>query len=250
VQIQEHEALWARVLVTQARMNLAGYARLAKVVFDKGFLDGTTLWWLDQHGITFVVPAKGNMAGTADARAQAATGKGITVGRRAHTVRHGQGKTAHTERLETEVVGITGLTTYDQYGTPAHESQANRRDFQANPLNAVVVRQWNGKDYWPRGKTVFLTNASVAKPLQPFDDYDDRLPNTRSWSASSSKIGRPALVPAKTCSRSMGSHRVRKHYVRISEMKFYCHALAWSGDPWGSLPGWKKDLGEGRCDET
>jgi hypothetical protein len=42
---------------------------------------------------------------------------------------------------------------------------------------------------------------------------------------------------------------VRKHYVRISEMKFYCHAFAWSGDPWGSLPGWKKDLGEGRCDE-
>jgi hypothetical protein len=155
-------------------MNLAGYARLAKIVFDKGFLDGTTLWWLDQHGITFVVPAKGNMAVTADARAQAAAGKGITVGRRAHTVRHGQGKTAHTERLETEVVGTTGLTTYDQYGTPAHESQANRRDFQANPLNAVVVRQWNGKDYWPRGKTVFLTNASVAKPLQPFDDYDDR----------------------------------------------------------------------------
>src|SRR6266511_867827 len=100
--------------------------------------------------------------------------RGLQWGRRAHTVRHGQGKTAHTERLETEVVGITGLTTYDQYGTPAHESQANRRDFQANPLNAVVLRQWNGKDYWPRGKTVFLTNASVAKPLQPFDDYDDR----------------------------------------------------------------------------
>ena len=173
-QIQEHEALWTRALVTQARMNLAGAARLAKVVFDKGFLDGTTLWWLDQHGITLVVPAKGNMAVTADARAQAAAGAGITVGRRAHTVRHGQGKTAHTKRLETEVVGITGLTTYDQYGTPAHGNQANRRDFQANPLNAVVVRQWNGKDYGPGGKTVFLTNASVAKPLQPFDDYDDR----------------------------------------------------------------------------
>jgi hypothetical protein len=35
--IQEHEALWARALVTQARMNLAGYARLHKVVFDRGF---------------------------------------------------------------------------------------------------------------------------------------------------------------------------------------------------------------------
>jgi Transposase DDE domain len=173
-QIQEHEALWARALVTQARMNLAGEARLAKVVFDKGFLDGPTLWWLDQQGIRFVVPAKTNMAVTADARAQAAAGAGLTVGRRVHTRRHGQGKTAWTERVATEVVGMTALTTYDQYGPPAHGGQANRRDFQANPINAVVVRQWQGKDYGPGGKTVFLTNAPVEKPLQVFDDYDDR----------------------------------------------------------------------------
>lgn len=173
-QIQEHEALWARALVTQARMNVAGYARLHKVVFDKGFLDGPTLWWLDQQGIHFVVPAKTNMAVTADARAQAVAGEDLMVGRRVHTVRHGQGRTAWTERLETEAVGITGLTTYDQYGSPEHGRQQNRRDFQPNPINAVVVRQWRGKDYGPGGKTVFLTNASVAKPLRPFDDYDDR----------------------------------------------------------------------------
>jgi hypothetical protein len=119
-QIQEHEALWARALVTQARMNLAGYARLHKVVFDRGFLGGTDLWWLDQHAILFVVPAKAHMAVTADARAQAAAGEEITVGRRVHTVRHGQGQGAWTERLETEVVGIAGLTTYDQYGTAEH----------------------------------------------------------------------------------------------------------------------------------
>jgi hypothetical protein len=173
-QIQEHETHWTRALVTQARLNLQGYARLHKVVFDKGFLDGTTLWWLDQQEITFVVPAKTNMAVTADARAQAAADEGLTVGRRVHIVRHGQGKTARTERLETEVVGIPRLTTYDQYGTPEHGRQQHRRDFQPNPINAVVVRKWRGKDYGPAGKTVFLTNASVAKPLQPFDDYDDR----------------------------------------------------------------------------
>jgi hypothetical protein len=99
-QIQEHEALWARALVTQARMNLAGYARLHKVVFDRGFLGGTDLWWLDQHAILFVVPAKAHMAVTADARAQAAAGEEITVGRRVHTVRHGQGQGAWTERLK------------------------------------------------------------------------------------------------------------------------------------------------------
>jgi hypothetical protein len=91
-----------------------------------------------------------------------------------HTVRHGQGKTAWTERLETEVVGITGLTTYDQYGTVEHGRYHNRRAFQANPINAVVVRQWDGRDYGPGGKTVFLTNAPVDTPLRPFDHDDDR----------------------------------------------------------------------------
>jgi hypothetical protein len=173
--IHAHEALWARALVTQAHLNLAGAARLHKVIFDdKGLLDGSTLWWLEQHGITFVVPTKAKMAVTADARAQAAAGEEITVDRRAHTVRHGQGKTARTERLATGVVGMTGLTTDDPYGPPAHGCHAHRRDFQANPINAVVVRTWQGKDDGPGGKTVFLTNASVAKPLQPFDDDDDR----------------------------------------------------------------------------
>jgi hypothetical protein len=173
-QIQGHATHWTRALITQARANLAGYARLHTVVFDKGFLDGTDVWWLDQQGLGFVVPAKANMAVTADARAQAAAGEEITRGRRVHTVRHGQGRAPRTERLETEVVGITGLTTDDQYGTPEHGRQHNRRDFQANPINAVVVRKWAGKDYGPGGKTVFLTNGSVDKPLQPFDEYDDR----------------------------------------------------------------------------
>jgi hypothetical protein len=112
--IQEHETHWTRALVTQARAHLAGAARLHQAVFDRGFWEGTDLWWLDQHGITFVVPAKDNMAVTADARAQTVVGEEITVGRRVHSVRHGQGREAWTERLETEVVGITGLTTYDQ----------------------------------------------------------------------------------------------------------------------------------------
>jgi hypothetical protein len=172
--IQEHETHWTRALVTQARTNLAGPARLHTLVFDKGFLDGTDLWWLDEQGIFFVVPAKANMAVTADARAQAAAGEGLTTGRRVHTVRHGQGKTVWAERQETEVAGITGLTTYDQYGTPEHGRHANRRDFQGHRINAVVVCKWQGRDYGPGGRTVFLTNASVEKPLQLFDDYNER----------------------------------------------------------------------------
>jgi hypothetical protein len=40
VPMQEHETLSLRALVTQARTNLAGHARLPKVVFDKGVLEG------------------------------------------------------------------------------------------------------------------------------------------------------------------------------------------------------------------
>jgi hypothetical protein len=133
VPIQEHDTRSLRALVTQARTNLAGHARLHKVVCEKGFLDGGDLWWLAQHGLLFVGPAKDHMAVTVDARARAAAGEGITSGRRAHTVRHGPGKTASTERLETAVVGITGRTTDDQYGTSAHERHHNRRDCSPIP---------------------------------------------------------------------------------------------------------------------
>jgi hypothetical protein len=111
--IQAHEALWARALVTQARLHVAGDTRRHTVVFAQGFWDGTTWWWLDPQGIHGVVPANTHMAVTADAHAHAATGEDLTVGRRVHTVRHGQGQTARTERLETEVVGITGRTPDD-----------------------------------------------------------------------------------------------------------------------------------------
>jgi hypothetical protein len=40
------------------------------------------------------------------------------MGRRVHTVRYGRGRTTWTECLETEVVGIAGLTTYDCVVTP------------------------------------------------------------------------------------------------------------------------------------
>jgi hypothetical protein len=72
--IQEHETLSLRALATQARTNLDGHARLHQVVFDQGFLDGVALWWLDRHGMLFMVPARENMALTVDAQAQAAAG--------------------------------------------------------------------------------------------------------------------------------------------------------------------------------
>ena len=112
--MQAHDTPWTRALVTPARAHLAGQTRRHKVVCDTGCLAGTDRWWLDQHGLRLVVPAKTPLTGTVDARAQAPAGEGMTVGRLVHTVRHGPGQPASTARLETAVVGMTGLTTDDQ----------------------------------------------------------------------------------------------------------------------------------------
>jgi hypothetical protein len=135
-----------RAVVPQARTNRAGHARLHTGVVAKGCWDGTALWWLDPHARLFVGPAKAHLAVTVDAQAQAAAGEGVTGGRRAPTVRPGHGTTAATERLEPAVVGMAGLTTDAQDGTPEPGRHSNRRAFQPNPSNAVVVRQGRNRD--------------------------------------------------------------------------------------------------------
>lgn len=96
------------------------------------------------------MPAKATMVVTADARVQEAAGAGSTVGRRAHTVRYKQGKTARTKRLEREVIETTGLTIDDQYGTIEHGHVHNRWEFQANPIHGGGAPMgWSG--LWTRG---------------------------------------------------------------------------------------------------
>jgi hypothetical protein len=247
--IDEHETYWTRALVTQARSHLAGYARLHKVVFDQGLLDGTELWWLDQHGITVVVPAKANMAVTADARAQAAAQEDITMGRRVHTVRHGQGRGARTAQLETAVVGITGLPTSDQYGTPEHGRYHTRRDFQPHAINAVVVRQWHGRDYGLGGKTVFLTNTSVQQPLKPFDD-DDRSRIEHGGIKEAKQPWALGHPPQKT------ARAVRVHLVctvlmcaLVTTYRLQCEQEATGGEPVG-WQRWRRQLLEQTRDDV
>jgi hypothetical protein len=115
------------------------------------------------------------MAVTENARGQATAGEEMTVSRRVHTVRHGQGSPAGTARLETAGVGITGLTTYDQDGTPERGRQHNRRDFEPHAINAVVVRKWNGKDDGPVGKAVFLTGSRTTTDDQLYRRRASRL---------------------------------------------------------------------------
>jgi hypothetical protein len=242
VQIQEHEVLFLRAWVTQACTTLEGYARLSTVVVDHGFLAGTDVWWLDQHGITFVVPATEDMAVTADARALAAASDEIMVGRRAHTVRHGQGREAWSERLETEVVGIAGLTTYDHDGTLEHGRQHYRCDFQPNPIHAVVVRQWHGRDYGPGSQTVFLTNASVQQSLQPFDDDDERSLIENCCLKESQQQWSLRHPPQKTA-RAVRVHVVFTllMFARATAYRLRCEALERGTEPVG-WQRWRRQL--------
>jgi DDE family transposase len=170
VKIQEYEGRWLVPLLEQAQRNLGTRGRISTIVIDRGYLDGEDLWQVDQLGVLFVVVGKTNMAVTQDAQALA---KRERVHVRERVVCHGHGKTATQERLRTELVGIEGLTTYDDYGDPQQTQYAHRRDYQGQPINAVVVRRWDNRVPATDG-TVYLTNGLVTDPFVVFDTYDWR----------------------------------------------------------------------------
>jgi hypothetical protein len=168
VKIQEYEGVYLLPLLRQAQANLGEYARIVKVVADRIYLDGEDLWELNQMGIIFVVIAKEGMAVREDALALAKLSP--NVAERKTVVRHGHGSQQTTAELLTRVIGVEGLTTYDQYGTAEHTRQRNRKGFEGNPIHAVVVELWENEP----SSRVYLTNGSVEHPLEAFDDYDDR----------------------------------------------------------------------------
>jgi hypothetical protein len=170
VKIQEYEGRWLVPLLAQAQENLGTRGHISTIVIDRGYLDGEDLWQVHRQGIIFVVVGKAHMAVTQDAQALA---KGERARVRERVVRHGHGKTATEERLRTELVGIAGLTTYDAYGDPQQTQYAHRRDYQGQPINAVVVRRWDNRVPATDG-TVYLTNGSVSDPFVVFDRYDCR----------------------------------------------------------------------------
>jgi hypothetical protein len=175
VPIQEHESRYTRELVAQARANLGpGVVRV--LLIDRGFLDGADLWYLKETlGIDFVIPAKDNMAVTADARAlsrERDPATGIVAQERAGRRRTRQGRVRQVGQVT--VVAVPGVQSYDQYGAAAHAKQANRKDFVAHPLNAVVVTHWEGIAYPVGEEKVFLTSLPVPAPLAVLDLYDLR----------------------------------------------------------------------------
>ncbi len=170
VPIQEYEGRWLVPLLEQAQRNLGTAAHIGTIVIDRGYLDGEDLWQVHQMGVRFVIVGKANMAVVQDAH-------GIAKGERAvvreRVARHGHGKTAREERLRTEVVGVEALTSYDSYGAAEQTQHAQRRDYEGQPINAVVVRRWDNRV--PKtGGTVYLTDAPVSDPFTIFDTYDWR----------------------------------------------------------------------------
>src|SRR5947209_1957807 len=170
VKIEEYEGRWLVPLLEQAQRNLGTRGRISTIVIDRGYLDGEDLWQVHKLGVLFVVVGKANMVVTQDAQALAKRERAQV---RERVVRHGHGKTATEERLRTELVGIEGLTTYDSYGAPEHTQYAHRRDYEGQPINAVVVRRWDNRIPASEG-TVYLTNGAVSDAFVVFDTYDWR----------------------------------------------------------------------------
>jgi len=169
VQVQEHDSKFTRQLLQQGIENL-GEGVIQVLLIDRGFLDGLALWQIkNEDGIDFVVPVKTNMNVTNDARAflkQKPDGKYIfAAGRPGEGVK----QIGHIK-----LIGIRGLTTYDQYGDQEHQQLSNRTDFEGNPINAIVVTEFNQHVYAADKAKVFLTSLPVSDPLTVLDLYDLR----------------------------------------------------------------------------
>ena len=163
----------AREIVQQAVANLGDKAGIVSLAFDRGFIDGPFMWWLhNDMGITFYVPAKTNMNVYEDALSLIDSGIRETRERERSI---GKGKNSATVTDRWDVVGIESLTSAGFYGEKGSGSHENRKDFIANPINAVVVLHDPYKENNPDSDTmVILTNGPVKKPLDAYDGYDAR----------------------------------------------------------------------------
>ena len=73
-----------------------------------------------------------------------------------------------------KVLGVAGLLSYDQFGEEGYKRRKGRKDFQAHPINGVMVVRWGGRDYESGEEKVFLTSLSVCRPLWVLEQYDWR----------------------------------------------------------------------------
>lgn len=170
VKIQAHEAPYLVDLVKQAQENLAPYSRIGWLVVDRAYVDGKSLYELDQMNIRFVVIAKSNML----ARQAALKLKGkVNYRLRIETKRHGHGRFQWQQKLYTRIYVVTDIRDWAAYRPPVEPGRPLRREARPT-LKAVVVETWRNQSPSSRGPRVYLTNAPVDNPWAIVDLYDDR----------------------------------------------------------------------------
>jgi hypothetical protein len=180
--VNPHDSNFTLELVKQGQRNL-GKEKLKVLLIDRDFLAGEALWQLKHElHIDFVVPAKSHMHITQDAQSlRTARPDGDYV---CYAQRPGddQRKSRRDERQQGEVKlrGFRGLISYvcppgyDQYGNAEHQKQKGRKDFEPNPINALLIQSYNGEAVEAGKEKVFLTSLPVHDPLVIFDYYDLR----------------------------------------------------------------------------
>jgi hypothetical protein len=173
--IEKPDNLHILAVLEQAMDNVKQSSVIRSLVADRAFLDGKTLYAIDQQGIEFVIPLKSNMGATQDARALAlAQEDGCIEKTREVTVTHGYGKNKFTEKVVTTLVAVPGLMSCDWFNPEGSEANTARKDYEPIPLNAVVVKTWNNQTPPVDKQVVFVTNGEVKDPFVVFDRYDDR----------------------------------------------------------------------------
>ena len=170
VQIQDNESPYLLDLVRQAQTNLASHSRIVHVVIDRAYVDGKTLYELDQLGIHFVVIAKHKMAVYITALAKSV--ESPLAYERLETITHGQGRNQEAETLLTRVETAADIRTWESYRPPPQPGKQLRHR-QRPALNAVLVRMWRNHEQQD-GPRIYLTNGAVDDPWSVIDLYDDR----------------------------------------------------------------------------
>ncbi len=166
IKLNEHESKYTLELIKQAEKNI-GANKIKMLLIDNAFMDGNTLWEIKKkHNIDFIVRARTNMNVAQDVRSiikhKDTNDKDIIFARR--------GKNNN----KIEVIGISSLTTYEQYGDKDHYKGRNRKNFSANSINAVIVLCWDGFEYKPGKEKIFITSLEITSPLSIIDCYDLR----------------------------------------------------------------------------
>jgi hypothetical protein len=165
VEINSHESNYTIELIKQGMKNVEGFCRIKNVLMDRGFLDGPALYEMDKMGLKFIVPLRQKMQVHDDA-----TGLAFKV-KADENVSY---ETIIDKNLKTvELAGIKGLD-FDTYNDPELVKARNNNGYEANKINAVVVKKWGNHEYNVHNAVTYVTNKNYKKPSEIFNEYDDR----------------------------------------------------------------------------